>query len=339
MPHSDLFANARRQHGLVTHEQARTALAERTLRRWLADGRLEAVRIGVYRFAGVPQSWEQCLLAACLARPGVYGSFRAAAAAWILAGFDREVLEITVPGRSRVRLAGVVVHRSTVWGPDHVGQRSGIPVTSVARTLCDLSAVAPASMVERAVDDALRRKLVTLGSLERVADALDSRGRLRSTVTRGILEARQPGFDPGGSPAELRIVRLLVRAGLPKPVQQWRVRSQGRTARTDLAYPDLGIVIEYDGWDYHSPRTVFDDDRNRGNALELADLTVLRFTSASTDDYIVATVRRAYEQALRERARVDAMPHVADERPMLRTEAAATDSAPQCPERPDWAVG
>ncbi len=164
--------------------------------------------------------------------------------------------------------------------------RCGVPTTSGAvpgsrsRPSRGRSATSPRShrrpVVERAVDDALRRRLVTLRSLQRVADALDGKGRLRCTVTRGILRGRQPGFDPGGSPAELRIVRLLVRAGLPKPVQQWRVRFQGRTARADLAYPELGIVMEYDGWDYHSPRTVFDSDRPRGNDFELLELTVLR---------------------------------------------------------------
>jgi hypothetical protein len=317
MSHPKLASVARRQHGLVTHRQARAVLTERTLRRWLAEGRLEAVRKGVYRVAGAPESWEQCLLATCLARSGAHASFRAAAAVWLLAGFDRDVLEITVPGTSRVRLAEVVVHESTVWGPDHVARRAGIPVTSVARTLCDLTAVAPAGVVERAVDDALRRKLVTLRALARVADALDGKGRLRCTVTRGILRDRQPGYDPGGSPAELRIVRLLVRAGLPKPVQQWRVRFEGRTARADLAYPELGIVMEYDGWDFHAPRTVFNRDRDRGNDFELQELTVLKFTSASTDEYIVRTVRRAYEQALRKRASVESMPHAAGNRQML----------------------
>jgi hypothetical protein len=217
---------------------------------------------------------------------------------WMLAGFDRDVLEITVSGTSRVRLADVVVHESTVWRPDHFARRAGIPVTSVARTLCDVTAVAPAPAVERAVDDALRRKLVTLRSLQRVADSLDGRGRRRCTVTRGILAERQPGYDPGGSDAELRIVRLLVRAGLSRPVQQWRVRFEGGSARTDLACPELGIVIEYDGWDTHKLRTAFKGDRHRGNDLELLELTVLRFTSASTDEYIVSTVRRAYERAL-----------------------------------------
>src|SRR5262245_37893954 len=120
MPNPELAATARRRHGLVTHAQVRTVLTERTLRRWLAEGRLEAVRVGVYRVGGAPESWEQCLLAACFARPGACASFRAAAALWMLTGIDRDILEITVPGTSRVRLADVVVHESTVWGPDHV---------------------------------------------------------------------------------------------------------------------------------------------------------------------------------------------------------------------------
>jgi hypothetical protein len=221
---------------------------------------------------------------------------------WQLAGFADDVLEITVPGTSRARLDGVVVHESRVNPPGHCVTRLGIPVASVARTLCDLTALTSARAVEHAVDDALRRKLTTIRSLAKTADALDGQGRRRCTVIRGILRDRLPGFDPGGSPAELRIVNLLVRAGLPKPVQQWRVRHRGRTMRADLAYPELGIVMEYDGWDYHAPRSAYDSDRERGNELELLDLTVLRFTSASSDAYIVATVRQAYERALARRA-------------------------------------
>jgi very-short-patch-repair endonuclease len=302
MWHTQLAPFARRQHGLVTHTQAVEVVSPAHVRFLLRTGRIERVRRGVYRIAGVPESWYQHLLAACLVRPGAYASFRSAATLWHLEGFDDDILEITVPGSSRARLDGVVVHESRVNPPGHRVTRLRIPVASVARTLCDLTAVADARTVERAVDDALRRKLVTLTSLRNAADTLHGQGRLRCTVTRRILEARLPGFDPGGSPAELRIVRLLVRAGLPKPVQQWRVRHRGRTARADLAYPELGIVMEYDGWDYHAPRSNFDGDRDRGNVLELLELTVLRFTSASTDAYIVETVTEAYERALAKRA-------------------------------------
>ena len=49
----------------------------------------------------------------------------------------------------------------------------------------------------------------------------------------------------------------------------------------DLAYPDVhGVVIEYDAWDFHRPRTVFEPRScARQPSVELLGLTVLRFTS------------------------------------------------------------
>ena len=114
---------------------------------------------------------------------------------------------------------------------------------------------------------------------------------------REILAARAPGFHPGESAPELRISRALVAAGLPAPVHQCPFRIGKRTVRADLAYPDAGIVIEYDGWDFHSTRTAFDSDRARANELEILGLTVLRFTSKSSDAQVVATVRAALDRA------------------------------------------
>ena len=102
-------------------------------------------------------------------------------------------LEITVPARRGARLDGVVVHESAVEGPRHVAMLERIPVSSVARTLCDLTAVVRDWRVERAVDEALRRKLVTLRALAAVAEELAGRGRRRCTVIRDILEHRHPG--------------------------------------------------------------------------------------------------------------------------------------------------
>ena len=296
-----LADRARRQHGLVTHEQARQWLTRGQLKRQLQDRRLEPVRRRVYRTAGTPESWEQLLHAACLARPGACASFRSAAALWMLTGFDQDELEITVPGTTRARLDGVIVHQSDVWAPGHRTTKRKIPVTSVARTLCDLTAVASHFVVERAVDDALRRKVVTLRQLSRAAAVVEGQGRMRCTVMRGILAERGTTYDPGGSPPEVRIARLLQSAGLPVPVPQHALRVGGRTRRVDLAYPDLGLVIEYDGWSHHSTRSAFDGDRARANELELLGLTMLRFTSASTDDDIVRTVRRAIKSIRRSR--------------------------------------
>ena len=147
----------------MTKEQVLTVLTKEQLRLRLRQRRLEPVRLGVYRVSGAPQTWHQDLMAACLAAgSGSRVSFRAAAALWELEGFSPDVLEITVAARTRTRLDGVIVHDTQVDGPEHLALVEQIPVTSVARTLCDLSAVVRPWTVERAVDEALRRKLVTL---------------------------------------------------------------------------------------------------------------------------------------------------------------------------------
>lgn len=291
---------ARRQHGLVTTAQVLHHMPTGQLERLVRTGRLEGVRRGVYRTAGAPESWLQHLLAACLARPGSYASFRAAAALWRLEGFEADVLEITVPGSSRARLDGVVVHESRVVGPAHIATRNGIPVSSMARTLCDLTAVVPVQrkwLMERAVDEALRRKLVTVHALGKVADDLAGRGRRRCTVMREILEDRIPGYDPGESEPEKRIVDVLVRAGLPEPVRQHPVTIGGTRYRIDLCYPEAKIAIEYDGWEHHKGRRSFDADRARGNDLVLLGYQLLRFTSKSSDQTIADTVGAAIERA------------------------------------------
>jgi very-short-patch-repair endonuclease len=294
---ADLHDLARKQHGLVARAQALEHLTAEQVRRRLRVGRLEPVRDGIYRVAGSPQSWEQAVMAACLVVPGSAASFRCAAALWQLDGFARDLVEITIPGRERRRLPGVVVHDSQVVGPLHRANVGVIPVTSPARTLCDLTAVATKWTVEHAVDEALRRKLVTIRMLTRVAESLEGRGRRRCTWMREILEHRSPGYHPGDSDPERRIAALLVRAGLPKPTQQYRVRVGGRAIRIDLCYPDAKIAIEYDGWEFHRGRQAFDDDRARANDLVLLGFQVLRFTSKSTDQAIIDTVDAALARA------------------------------------------
>jgi very-short-patch-repair endonuclease len=67
--------------------------------------------------------------------------------------------------------------------------------------------------------------------------------------------------------------------------------------RIDLAYPDVKLAIELDGWEFHGGRTAFDADRARANDLVLAGWTVVRFTSRSADSDILRCVRGARSRA------------------------------------------
>jgi very-short-patch-repair endonuclease len=80
----------------------------------------------------------------------------------------------------------------------------------------------------------------------------------------------------------------------PAAVQQHRADRY----RIDLAYPEWGVFIEYDGYSGHGSRTGFDRDRRRDNALQLLErAVVLRSTSRSTRDKVVADVTTALRRA------------------------------------------
>ncbi|HEY8218245.1 MAG TPA: hypothetical protein VIH82_13995 [Acidimicrobiia bacterium] len=279
----------------MTRTQALSILTRHELETMLRRAELEWVRPSVLCFVGAPATWEQAILAACLTSgDGAVASFRTAAALWGMPGVDADdAIEITTPTRRRSRIAGVVVHDSFILDGWHVARRRSIPVTSPARTLCDLTACWQPSQVGLAVDDAVRRKVVTLRRLKTVFLDLAHRGRRRSTVMRAILEARVPGFDPGESDKEALIVSWIVGAGLPPPAQQHRVTVGARRYRLDLAYPDRMIGIEYDGWAAHAPRSAFDRDRARQNPLEILGWLILRYTSASTRGDVVRDVSAA----------------------------------------------
>lgn len=289
------------QHGLVTRRQVLGVGSARQLQVRVQRGSLIPVRTGVFRVAGAPETWEQHLLAAVFAGgEGTVASFRSAAWLWRLAGFETpDQLEITVPRRRRARLPGVQVHDSRVTGRAHRAVHHSIPVTSPARTLCDLTACCGLGAVARAVDDALRRKLTTVKKIERVFLDLANQGRRRSTFMRALLEERLEGFEPGDSPPEGKLYRWIVGAGLPMPRMQHWVRVGRHRYRLDLAYPEQKIGIEYDGWDAHRTRTSFDSDAERDVILEDAGWRMLHFTSKATRSFVVEKVANALAQRSR----------------------------------------
>ena len=298
MGEHELARIAARQLSLVTREQARDHLTREELEYRLSTGRLEVFRRGVYRFAGAAPSRWQAQLAACLAAGGsAVTSHWAAAELWGMPEVVASVPELTMPWPVWTRLPGVRAHQTRCLPDEHRTVRDSVPVTSAARTLADLSALAGHRFLGRLVDDGLRRRLITLDELRGVAALLGASGRRGLPVLRHVLDLRQADFHPGDSPGEVELARVLTDAGLPAPVHQHQVVAGGRVYLLDLAYPDRRVGIEYDGWDAHRTRTAFDGDRARANDLALAGWTVLRFTSATPEHQIVAAVRSARDWA------------------------------------------
>ena len=263
----------------------------------LRSGHLERFRPGVFVVAGSPRSYEQAVLAAVLAAGShAVASHATAAILWELPFVEALALELTTPRPHWARMPGVRAHRTVAFlRCEHTVHRR-IPVTSVARTLVDLSGSLSVPQLGRMTDRALREGKLHLDDLRKCNAGLPPAPGRRPMRIAAVLRRRLAGYEPGDSDLEVRFARAMVAGGLPEPVQQHRVVAGTRRCRIDLAYPELKLAIEIDGWEHHRTRSAFDNDRARANDLVIAGWNVLRFTSTMTDAHAVEIVGAALSQ-------------------------------------------
>jgi very-short-patch-repair endonuclease len=287
---------ARSQHGLLSRTQAEElGFTRHAISHRLESGAWERLRPSVYRLAGTPSSWHQQVMVAVLAsKQFALASHSTAARLWRLQLPSLDVIEMTTPLGHHVRIPGVRSHRSGIFTAADCTISAGIPAMSGARALFDQSARFDDLTLGAALDDGLRRGVVSLSAMHRLALRLPgiAPGRSPARIER-LLAARIPGYDPGDSELETRVYSVLCEAGLPTPRRLHPVKVDGRRFVLDLAYPDERIAMEVDGFDVHRTRSAFDADRSRQNLLVLAGWLLLRFTSRSTNIEIVDATRHA----------------------------------------------
>jgi len=283
-----LAAAGAASHGIVTARHVSQLGGDKNDRqRRLDAGRWVELYAGVYRIGGAPETWRSNLLAACWAGgPRAVASHRAAASLWGLPG-GREAVEITCPRWRRTQKDGdLVVHESRLLTAVDVTVRDAIPCTTIERTIFDLAGVAGSGTVDLAIDSALRRELTTVADLVAIGDRVAQRGRTGSARYRNAVAQRDPSQALPESEPERRLAEALVRQGLPRPTHQHVVRNAlgGFIARVDLAYPDDGIVIEYESAVHHTGKVALERDSARRNAIVGCGLVALTATAEDLQD-------------------------------------------------------
>ena len=258
------------QHGVITRHQALRAGLTQGQWGWITQSD-DWVRIhaGVYRRAGSPQTWEQTLMAGCLAVQGV-ASHLAAGMLWSLPNLPL-ALELTVERTRRVTLPGFEIHRARALEPVDRASRQGIPVTSLARTVIDVSLARPGE-APALVDHVLAKRRVPLQLLVRRLEAAGSRRRKGIPAVRAILQERAGRSRHVDSGLQRRFEELAIRAAkdgrLPNPTFECAVRvTDGRWRFPDVGYPDLRVGFEVQSYEHHSSIEAFARDQARN--LEL----------------------------------------------------------------------
>jgi hypothetical protein len=91
---------------------------------------------------------------------------------------------------------------------------------------------------------------------------------------------------------EDRMLRLVRGAGLPVPLcnEPFHAPDHG-PCKPDFHWPGHDLIVETDGWDSHSTRAAFEDDRAKDAALTAAGYRVVRFTWLTEDATILTRLR------------------------------------------------
>lgn len=292
-------AVAAQQYGLLTRVQAYDAGLTRRQVDWLLKkGSWQAVHPGVFRSAAAPVMWPQAAMAASLWGAGsVAVSHRTAARLWELDGPWGNAVEVS--GTSSLPPpAGVVYHQVRKLGRADLETRRGIRVTSVARTLLDLAGVVSERVLERALDEALRRRLVQLEHVEWCIERNGRRGRRGVATLASMLDERRYQA-PNDSPLETDVAAVFRRAGLPAPTRNHDVVVGGRRlARVDLAWVRERVAVQVHSAYHRQPRN-WERDQVVENELSACGWLVVKVTKAMLDRDragVIALVKRALSE-------------------------------------------
>jgi hypothetical protein len=247
-------------------------LGRRAVEHRLATGRLFRVYRGVYA-VGRPDLtvWgrRRAIVLAC-GRDAVL-SHLSAAAAWGLRPDNSARWDVSVPSSRRVT-APVRIHR-TPLPQDERAQVEGIPVTSVERTLLDLSSVTAAHVLRRAVERAVELDQFDLVAVQRLL-ARHPR-RTGAPALRALLaDLAVHGETRTRSDLEALFLQICLDHGLPRP----RINRRAGDREIDATWPGSDLLVEVDSWKYHRNRRAFTADRAKDRAALRAGRRTARFT-------------------------------------------------------------
>ncbi|HEX5593382.1 MAG TPA: DUF559 domain-containing protein [Solirubrobacterales bacterium] len=155
-------------------------------------------------------------------------------------------------------------------------------MTSVHRTIFDLAATASVDEVVAMIKEAEYRnrfdRLSLPDLLERYPGRRGAR-KLRFALKR--ITEEPPGRRR--SKLEERFAPFLRRHSLPLPrFNDWILLGPKRY-QVDCHWPGTNRVVELDGWEGHSTRSAFQDDRARDRALHVAGYAVIHLTWKQLD--------------------------------------------------------
>jgi Protein of unknown function (DUF559) len=289
------------QYGVVSRAQLiELGLGEDAIDARLRGGRLHRLHCGVYAVGHEVVPREGRWLAAVLTvGEDAVLSHRSASELWnIRRGTARGRIDVSAPSLARSRPK--IQRRYLRLTPDEVTVRRRIPVTTLARTLFDISAESSEESLEGAIREAEYRHRFRVENLEELLDRHP--GRRGAKTIRACL--CRLGRGPRGrtrSRLEVRFAALLADTDLPRPELNALLDLDGFKVEADCLWREQMLIAELDGGAAHGTRIAFEEDRERDRRLQAAGWRVIRVTWRQLDDptTLLADLRHLLSASLR----------------------------------------
>ncbi|MFT7869547.1 MULTISPECIES: DUF559 domain-containing protein [Amycolatopsis] len=173
-------------------------------------------------------------------------------------------IQLSVPPEKRARSKpGLVVHRAE-YQPADVLELKGLPVFSLDLALADHLCSGDDRTAFAGVDQAMaglpddHRQTLRKNVRDRLIDRRDRRGIHRAQMLLALATGKAE------SPPESILRLIVVEAGFPVPEAQLEITTvDGRRLYVlDIAWPELRIALEYDGFAAHEERHEHDAERD-----------------------------------------------------------------------------
>jgi very-short-patch-repair endonuclease len=267
---------ADRQHGHATREQLLAlGLSARAIAARIRAGKLIRVHAGVYA-VGAPRRTALAMAAAAVLACGPEAalSCESALALWGLRTWTATP-EVTAP--TEKRRPGITSHRSeTLAGDTRI--RHGIRTTNPVRMIIDVAPRRTDRQLVRLVQDARLKKHLNATQLDRLL--------LRCPRLQRLID---PAQNPTKSDLEDDFVAWITKHKLPMP----RINTKLASGKeVDAVYEVERLIIELDGWPYHSGHKSFASDHQRDSDHRTLGFDTVRYTGEQLTDVEAANLRR-----------------------------------------------
>jgi hypothetical protein len=297
-PDTSALALAARQGGVLTLAQAvECGLSARSVQYRTQRGEWQRVYRSVYRLIEMSNA-DDLVRAAVAVLPGAVVSHESAAEIHEIPFVARELAVVSVHTRTTHVFPGVTVHRNHDLAGSHIREISDMPVTTLPRTVFDLSSILSEKHVRSIVDRLIAERRIALQELALVHEEVARRGKPGATALRRILGERADGVEAKATRLELDGLQLIRKGGLPEPVLEYPF-PWNTARRFDAAYPRAELAIEWDSRLWHGLIDSFERDRQRDREAMLHGWKVLRFTWRDITERpveVVETIRAILEQ-------------------------------------------